>query len=592
VSNEELSKELKDEIYGLALKNAVEHGGKALPGPVISKFFGRHPELRSKAKLIVQVVRNIVSEVNKLSLDDQIKLLKEKFPELMEEKLPKEERRGLPPLPNVSKYKVIVTRFAPNPDFLIHLGNARPAILSHEYARMYKGKMILRFEDTDPKNKAPLPEAYEMIKEDLAWLGIKWDEEYIQSLRLNLFYDIAKEIIKRGGAYVDLCTQNEFRKYKLERKPCPHRNQDINKNLELFDKMIEGYFSEGEAVLRIKTDINYPDPSVVDWVAFRIIDTDKHPHPIVGSKYIVWPTYNFAAAVDDHLMGVTHILRGKEHAVNTVKQKFLYEHLGWEYPEVVNLGRLKLEGFILSKSKIKELLSKYSSKFKGPDDPRFGTIASLRSRGIEPEAIRQLIMEIGVKEVDASISWDNLSAINRKIIDPKVKRVMVIREPVKLIVENYRGPDELSLPYHPDNKVLGYREIKINKVGARAEFYIEKEDIKHLRERGGVRLMECCNVRLLSINEAKNEVKAEYIGKDLTQAKDLRFKIIHWLPTSEYVNVNIIVPEGLKLKRVKALGEISLRNSVIGERYQFIRYGFFKVERVRERDIVALFIHE
>ena len=592
MSNEELSKELKDEIYGLALKNAIEHNGKALPGPVISKFLGRHPELRSKAKVIVQIVKSIVSEVNKLSLDKQIKLLKEKFPELMEERLPREERKGLPPLPNASKYKVIITRFAPNPDFLIHLGNARPAILSYEYARMYKGKMILRFEDTDPKNKAPLPEAYDMIREDLLWLGVKWNEEYVQSLRLEIYYEIAKEAIRRGGAYVDLCTQNEFRKYKLERRPCPHRDQDIEKNLELFDKMIEGYFTEGEAVLRIKTDLNYPDPSVIDWVAFRIIDTDRYPHPIVGSKYVVWPTYNFAAAVDDHLMGVTHILRGKEHAVNTIKQKFLYMHLGWSYPEVVNLGRLKLEGFILSKSKIKELLSKYGNKFKGPDDPRFGTIASLRSRGIEPEAIRQLIMEVGVKEVDASISWDNLSAINRKIIDPKVKRVMVIRNPIKLVVENYEGPDKVLLPYHPDNKELGYREVRINRIGSRAEFFIEKDDVEHLRGRGGVRLMECCNVRVLSVSEIEGKVKAEYIGKDLMQAKELKFKIIHWLPTSEYVDVTIIIPEGLRLKRIKALGEASLANSKVGERYQFIRYGFFKVERVGMSKIAVLFIHE
>ncbi len=584
-----LSKDVIDEIKGLALKNAVDHGGKALPGPVMSKILGRHPELRPMARELIKIVNEIVSSINKLSLEEQMKLLRENYPNLLEEKRVS-EKKGLPPLPNAEKYKLIKTRFAPNPDFFIHLGNARPAILSYEYAKMYKGRMILRFEDTDPKNKPPLPEAYRAIREDLKWLGIKWDEEYIQSLRLEVFYEVAKELIKRGGAYVDLCSQNEFRKYKLERKPCPHRNQEPERNLELFDKMLEGYFEEGEAVLRVKTDLKHSDPSVIDWVAFRIVNTDKHPHPLIGSKYIVWPTYNFAAAVDDYLLRVTHILRGKEHAVNTIKQKFLYDHLGWEYPEVVHVGRLKLEGFILSKSKIKELISKFRRKFKGPDDPRFATIAALRNRGIEAEAIRQLILGIGVKGVDVSISWDNLASINRKLIDPKTPRVMVIRNPVKLIVEGYEGPTKLTLPLHPDNKGLGFRSINLDVKGAKVEFYIERKDLELIRSSGGVRLMECCNVSLVNITDG--EVVTKYIGTDLKQAKDLGFKIIHWVPFNDNVRVKVLITEGLKLRVEEGVGEPYLRYAKVGSKYQFVRFGFVKVEKVRKDGLIALLIHD
>ncbi len=583
---------LRNEIFKLALKNAIEHNGKAAVGPVMSKVMGQHPELRSRAREILAIVKEVISEINKLTLEQQLNIARKEYPDILAVKTRKEEiKRGLPPLPNAKKYKMIITRFAPNPDFLIHLGNARPALLSYEYAKMYKGKMILRFEDTDPKTKAPMPEAYEIIKEDLHWLGIKWDEEYIQSLRMPIYYSIVKDLIKVGGAYVDLCSQNEFRKYKLERKPCPHRNQSIEDNLELLDKVLEGHFGEGEAVIRVKTDLNYPDPSVIDWVAFRIIDTDKYPHPIVGSKYILWPTYNFAAAVDDHLMGVTHILRGKEHAVNTIKQKFLYTHLGWEYPEVINLGRLKLEGFILSKSKIKELLKKYPSKFLGPNDPRFGTIASLRNRGIESEAIRHIIMEVGVKSTDASISWDNLASLNRKMIDIKSKRVMVVFNPVKVRILNYKGDTEIEIPFHPGNKKLGYRVFKLSLNRDNSlEVFIERNDLEELTKKGGIRLMSLCNIKLVKLEN--NEVVAEYIDRGVSKARELGLSIIQWIPANDYISVKMLKPEGLKMRLLTGVGEPSLTNLVVNEKIQIIRNGFALVKNVKARSIKLLYIHD
>lgn len=327
---------------GYALRDAVKHGGKASVGSVMSMLLGDHPELRSKAREIVPLVRRAVEEVNSMSPDEQRTVLARDFPELavFEEKPDAKDERSLPPLPGAVASRVKL-RFAPNPDFVIHIGNARPAIINHEYAKMYSGSLVLRFEDTDPRTKTPLKEAYDLIKEDLRWLGVSWDEEYIQSLRMDVFYSAARTALERGCAYVDNCGE-EGKKLLSQGRYCPTRDFSPEENLELFDLMLKGGFGEGEAVVRMKTDPAHPNPSLRDWVAFRIIDTEKHPHPLVGSRYVVWPTYNFAVSVDDHKMGITHVLRGKEHQLNTEKQMVVYRCMGWEPPVFIHFGRLKL----------------------------------------------------------------------------------------------------------------------------------------------------------------------------------------------------------------------------------------------------------
>lgn len=593
MSDEVLPIEVKRLIKGLALKNAYEHGGKAVEGPVMSAVLGEHPELKPLARDLAKYVSKVVREVNSLSLEDQKKLLVSEFPELLEQKREREEKKGLPPLPQVDQYKVVRTRFAPNPDFYIHLGNARPAILSYEYARMYGGVMILRFEDTDPRIKVPIPEAYRQIKEDLRWLGVEWGEEYIQSLRMELYYEVARELLSKGAAYIDLCPQKVFRELRSRRAACPHRDVSPEKNLELFDKMKSGYFGEGEAVLRIKTDLNHSDFSVIDWVAFRVIDTDKHPHPLVGSKYVVWPTYNFAAGVDDHLMSVTHILRGREHTLNTIKQRYVYQHLGWVYPVVLNLGRLNLEGLILSKSRIKELISGRPGEFDGPSDIRFGTIASLRNRGIEAQTIREVIMDVGIKQSDASISWDNIAALNRKLIDRNTKRLMAVFTPIELRVSNYSGPAKAVLANHPENSSLGSREMLLDVSSGELRVLIDRGDLKEVEKIGMFRLMELCNVRIVEVRE--DALISEYVGRDLRQAKEARMPIIQWIPVRDHVKLEILVPRDLELQRISGLGEPALRELEPGDKVQLIRYGFVKVRKraLSREDIVEVaFMHE
>jgi glutamyl-tRNA synthetase len=335
--------ELKESIRKIALLNAVRHEGKAQTGPVMGKILGEKPELKTKVKELSALVNAIVQEVNSLSLKEQKRIVEEKWPEaLVKEKV--EEEKRLPPLPNVDKYVQVVTRFSPNPDCVLHLGSARAIILCHEYARMYKGRFILRFEDTDPKLKRPVLEFYDRIREDLAWLGCKPDEEYIQSDRIPIYYEFAEKLLREGNAYVCTCPPENFRKKILAAQPCKCRNLPPEEQLERWQHMLKGDYKEGEAVFRVKTDLNHPNPAVRDWPALRIIDSERYPHPRVGSKYHVWPLYNFACGLDDHLMGVTHIIRGKEHLTNMVRQEYMYKYLGWKYPEATHYGRLKITG--------------------------------------------------------------------------------------------------------------------------------------------------------------------------------------------------------------------------------------------------------
>ncbi len=578
-----LLEKVRESAYKHALLNAYKHSGHAELKPVISKIIGEIPEIRRSVKEIIGIVREIIEEVNKLSVEKQREIIEKNWPELLVGEK-REEEKKLPPLPNAVMGGV-VTRFAPNPDYTIHLGNARPALLSYWYAEMYRGKMILRFEDTDPRTKAPFPEAYDAIRNDLSWLGIRWDEEYIQSLRLPIFYDIVKELINRGGAYIDKCSQEEFRKFRDAGKPCPHRELPVEKQLEEFDKMLEGHYGEGEAVVRVKTDLRHPDPSIRDWVAARIIDTSKTPHPVVGDKYIVWPTYNLAAAIDDHLMGVTHILRAKEHISNTIKQRYLYDHMGWKYPETIHFGRLSLEGVILSKSKMRKMIIEHG--MKPYDDPRFGTLSGLRRRGITREALWRIIMDVGVKAIDAHISYVNLAAINRSIIDPKAKRYMAVEKPLPIKLTGFKGEIEAHVLRHPST-----RESRKYIIEPETIVWISWSDFKNIQNKM-FRLMSIGNFALTR-PFFKNDMMgyiASLISLSAQDAKREHAPIIQWVKPGESIIVKLQVPVGMRIEEKILYAEKDLLNEPVDSIIQFYRIGFARIDDKDNDSLTCIFAH-
>lgn len=566
-------------IWKYALVNAYTHKGKANPKAVIGKVLGENPELRPKAKEIIPLVNEVVEKVNALSLEEQEAKLRELYPEFFEEKkTKKEEKKGLPPLPKAEKGKV-VTRFAPNPDGAFHLGNARAAILSHEYARLYGGKFILRFDDTDPKVKRPEPKFYDWIKEDLEWLGFKVDEVHIASDRLEIYYEYAEKLIKMGKAYVCTCPPEKFRELRDKGIACPHRDEPVEVQLERWREMLNGEYREGEAVVRIKTDLKHPNPAVRDWPALRIIDNPDHPR--VGDKYRVWPLYNFASAIDDHELGVTHIFRGQEHAENETRQRYVYEYLGWEYPVTVHHGRLSIEGVILSKSKTRKGIEE--GKYLGWDDPRLGTIRALRRRGIRPEAIRELIIEVGLKRSDTTVSWDNLAAINRRIVEPIANRYFFVADPIPMYIEGYDEEFTAEIPLHPDHPERGTRKLKF--VPGKP-VYVSKDDMELFKPGNFLRLKDLFNVEIFEVSE--DGIKARFHSVDYEIARENRWRMVHWV--TEGRPCEVLVPEGDELLVRKGLLEADA-DVKVDDIVQFERFGFVRIDEVGEK-VVAIFAHK
>lgn len=577
--------ELKEIIRKNALLNAVRHDGKAQAGPVVGKILAEKPELKAKVKELSALINKIVEEVNKLTLNEQRKIIEEKWPETLTKEEKTEEEKRLPPLPNVEKYGKVVTRFSPNPDCVLHLGSARAIILCHEYASMYKGKFILRFEDTDPKLKRPVLEFYDRIREDLAWLGCKPDEEFIQSDRIHIYYEHAEKLLKDGNAYICTCKPELFRKKILANQPCKCRNLSSEEHLARWQRMLKGDYKEGEAVLRVKTDLKHPNPAVRDWPALRVIDSEKYPHPRVGSKYHVWPLYNFACGIDDHLMGITHIIRGKEHLTNMIRQEYMYKHFGWKYPEAIHYGRLKITGASLSKSKIVQGIR--DGIYKDWEDPRLATFAALRRRGITPDAIKRMIIDVGPKTSDVVLSWENLYAYNRKILDPAVDRYFFVQDPTELTVKGVPKPFNIKLNLHPEHPERGFREYFIKpKEDGSMKFWITRRDTADAKTEELVRLMELFNVKIVNVSSYSAE--AQFVSEAYEDAKKAKAKLIHWVPVGEDMPCQVVMPDATTAEGIAENACKKLKpNTVI----QFERFGFARIDKVNGK-LIAYYAHK
>jgi glutamyl-tRNA synthetase len=477
-----------------------------------------------------------------------------------------------------------VTRFAPNPDFVLHIGSLRAVILSHDYAKLYKGKFVLRFEDTDPRLKKSILEYYRQIENDMKWLGCQWDEEFIMSDRLPVYYEHAERVLSQGFAFICTCEPERFKSIIESGRACPDRSKSPADNLDQWHKMLRGELREGEAVVRIKTETTHPNPAVRDWPAFRIIDPNQHPHPRVGSKYRVWPLYNFSAAIDDHLMGVTHIIRGKEHLTNAVRQSYLYKHMNWAYPEALEYGRLKMIGFKLSKSlMVKEL---EEGLVDGYDDPRLPTLASLRRRGYSPEAFRKIVHEMGARPVDATLSWDNINAADRKVIDKLAHRYNFIPDPIPLEVGNVPQAFESRMPLHPDLPELGNRTLKVTPQNGIARVWLSQADFQLLEKTKIIRLMELFNIEILSTNPQL--VKATFHSQEYAKARELRAPLLQWVPDDQHISCEVIMPDAT---RTKGFGEENLLGEQIGNIIQMVRFGFGRIDS-KEEPLTIYFAHK
>ena len=560
----EVHKDLEKLILIYSLENAVKYDSIPDLGAVMGKIMAKDPELRKDAKEVSKIAKDTIDKVSMMGKEERERELKDllKNFDFGGEERKKEKEMKLPDL-DVKEGEKVVIRLAPNPNGPPTLGHARGIVSNGEYANVYDGEFILRFDDTDPRIKRPLLSAYEWYIRDCEWLGYKPDRIVTASGRMPIYYDYAEELIRLGKGYVCFCDRESFKVLKDRGEACPHRDQSVEDNLDYWNRMLSGEYREGEAVLRIKTDMKGENPALRDFVVFRIIYKE---HPKVGKKYCVWPMLDFESAVEDHLLGVTHIIRGKDLMDGERKQRFIYRYFDWIYPKTIYWGRMKIHEFgKFSKSSIKKGIDE--GIYDGWDDPRLPTILAMRKRGISPEAIRNFMIKLGVGNSDISISMKNIYAENRKIIDPKVNRYFFVCDPIELEV---KGAEERTarVPLHPNFPERGVRELKV-----KDRILIARKDYERFSRKGStVRLKNLYNI------EIKGD-RAFYAGERIED-----IPIIHWLPDGFSKKMKVIAPERV----YEGVGEEGMKS---GEVVQLERFGYCRIDSVND-EIIAYFAHK
>ncbi len=560
---------MEELIRKYALDNAVKFEGKANPGAVIGKVLKEDPSLKENMKEVSKEINSIVKEINSLGLEKQKKEL-EKYAKELPKKKP-EKKKGLKELKNAGKK--IMMRFEPSPSGPMHLGHAYALSLNSEYARKYDGKLILRIADTNPENI--YEPAYEFLPEDGKWLTKdNISKVVVQSDNLGKYYDYAEKLVSMGKAYVCECSSDKFRELIFKKKACPCRGLDKKEHEERYAKMFSSY-KPGEAVLRLKTEINHPNPAMRDFPLMRV---NEHEHPRQGTRFRVWPLMNLAVFVDDVELGITHVLRAKDHMDNAKRQEYLYNYLGKPIPETVFIGKINFEGMPMSCSKVRLLIEE--GKYSGWDDIRLPFLSALRRRGYQPDAFIKYALDVGVTQTDKSVDRDEffkaLNHFNKEIIDDSTDRYFFVKDPVEIVVEG--APEqEVKLLKHPEHKKKGYRVFKTHD-----RFYISKEDLDNIKDREMVRLMDCLNL-------VKKGKKFVFDSTEHSRYKKEGKHIIHWLPAQgNLVDAEILMPDKSK---VKGYAEPEAGKLKAGSSIQFERSGFCRLDKKEKDRLVFWFGH-
>ncbi|HLC52776.1 MAG TPA: glutamate--tRNA ligase [Candidatus Nanoarchaeia archaeon] len=552
------------------LKNSLDFD-QANSKVVLGLVLKDNPELKKDVPKLLKEIETMIKDNQLLSKEEIKDKLQELAPELLKEK--KIEIKGpLKPLPNAKKGKVIV-RIAPSPSGPLHIGHAYGASLNYEYAKMYDGQLILRIEDTNPEKI--YPPAYELIEDDTKWLtDNKLAKVVIQSDRLGIYYDYAEKLVQKGYAYVCTCDPDEWRTLKNNGKTCSCRN--LGEQSNRYSKMFSSY-AEGEAVLRAKTNIQHKNPAMRDFAIMRIVE---HIHPRTGKEQRVWPLMVFSVAVDDHELGITHVLNGKDQMDNAEKEKAIMKSLGWQPPEYQHWGKINFDGFRLKTSEVKVAIEQ--KEYSGWDDIRLPFLGALRKRGYQAGAFRKFATEIGLSLTDKNVSqlefWKSINAFNRDIIEPKASRYFFVNEPKEIQIRNLESK-EVEISLHPNFKDRGNRKLNVSD-----RVYISDKDFKTLAEGYTHRLMDLCNI----------EVKGNIVWKESDHYEDYKNaenkgKIIHWVPVEENKAVEILLDTGSILK---GYGEISLQNCKEGDIIQFERFAFCRINKKEKNKIILWYLHK
>ncbi|MDY5983080.1 MAG: glutamine--tRNA ligase/YqeY domain fusion protein [Anaeroplasma sp.] len=512
------------------------------------------------------------------------------------------------------KVDEIITRFPPEPNAYLHIGHARAIITNFELAKAFNGKTNLRFDDTNPAKEDK--EFVEGIIEDLAWLGYKPANIFYGSDYFEATYLKAIDLIKRGLAYVDDLSQEEISKYRgtlnEPGKNSPYRDRSVEENLKLFEEMKEGKYADGEKTLRAKIDMASPNINMRDPVMYRILHINHHRQ---GTKWCIFPMYDFAHPLQDSFEGITHSLCSLEYDNHRVLYDWVVDNCGIEKkPHQYEFGRLNITNTIMSKRYLRALVD--AGKVSGYDDPRMPTLCGLRRRGFTPDSIRNFILGTGLSRVNSTVEAEQLDEELRSDLRLKAIRPNAVINPVKVIIDNYpEGKVEwLDAPNNQENEELGSRKISFSR-----EVYIEREDFieekpnkkwKRLSLGVEVRLMKAYFITANSVEKDENgnitvihatydpETKSgEFDGRkpngnihyvDASNAIPAEFRLFEPLMLDETEeNKDLDFMERLNPDSIhvfEGFVEKSLEDTKPLDHYQFIRNGYYCTDKDSTKD--------
>lgn len=506
------------------------------------------------------------------------------------------------------KYKTIMTRFPPEPNGYLHMGHATSICLNFELSKKYGGGTNLRFDDTNPVTEET--EYVDSIKEDVKWLGFEWKNEHYASDYFDELYDLAVKLIKKGLAYVDDSSSEEIAEQKGTPTQSGRRNKyadrTVEENLQLFADMKAGKYKDGEKVLRAKVDMASLNMLMRDPLLYRI----KHAHHHrTGDKWCIYPMYDFAHGQSDSIEKITHSICTLEFVPHRELYDWLIEKLEIFPSHQYEFARRNLTYTVMSKRKLLQLVTE--KHVDGWDDPRMPTISGMRRRGYTPEAIREFCDRIGIAKRDNIVDVGLLEFFVREDLNKKALRRMVVFDPVKVVITNKTNGDELlKSENNPEDPDGGEREVPFSN-----ELYIEREDFmenppkKYFRLAPGqmVRLKSAYIIKCEEVIKDENgtitELRCTYIpeSKSGSDTSGIHVKgTLHWVSVKHAITVEVreydrlfkvedpsseegdfkdyINPDSLKVVKT-AFAEPSLKNAKFEDRYQFIRKGYFTLDK-------------
>ncbi len=518
-------------------------------------------------------------------------------------------------------YSHVQTRFPPEPNGYLHIGHAKAICIDFGNAIKYGGTCNLRLDDTNPSKEDT--EYVDAIEEDIKWLGFNWDKELYASDYFDDIYECAVKLIKMGKAYVDELSAEEIREYRgtltEPGKNSPYRDRPIEESLDLFQRMTDGEFANGEKVLRAKIDMASPNLNMRDPVIYRIMHQGHHR---TGDKWCVYPMYDFAHPISDTVEGVTHSLCSLEFEDHRPLYDWFLKELGFEAPSrQIEFARMNLNYTLTSKRKCLKLVN--DGIVSGWDDPRMGTLCGMRRRGYTPEAIRDFCERIGVAKANSVIDFSLLEFCVREDLNQKAPRAMAVLRPVKLIIDNYPEgkTEEIEVEINPQMPELGKRTVHFSR-----ELWIEEDDFledapkKYFRMTPGqeVRLKGAYYVTATSCVKDESgrvtEIHATYDpetrGGDSPDGRKVK-GTIHWVSADHAVDATVHLYErlfnvenpsdeskvgsfvdNLNPDSIETLTGCKLESNLAdvkpGDKFQFLRLGYFCVDKDSTPDNIII----